>query len=131
VIGISYYILLKIILIDELINFLFTYLFSITFLYYFIPFSLIQLVHIHIYAILCEQQLTCVDPIYTIIIHKKFRKKRWNNKEILLKINKYSERGWYFRARSAFANNNFKKSLVLSHIHVACALWHCVRKRKI
>ena len=66
----------------------------------------------------------CRLYIYSYYPQYKFREKRWNNKEILLKINKYSEKAWLFRATSAYANNNFKKSLLFSHIHVKCVLWH-------
>jgi hypothetical protein len=75
----------------------------------------------------------------------KLRKIGWNNKkkllknkEILLKINKYSERVCRNTAKDLLRGGNSvpqvpllitiikKKSLLLSHIHVKCVLWHLI-----
>ena len=49
-------------------NFLFTYLFSLTFLNYFFPFTLILLVRVHFHTILFSQQPPHVDSIWLIIV---------------------------------------------------------------
>ena len=43
-----------------------------------------------------------------------------------MKINKYSERGGNSVPRVPVLTIIFKKSLLLSHIHVKCVLWHFI-----
>ena len=73
-----------------LCNFLFTYLYSIQFIYYFISFSFIYRVrfHISIQSYGNSNLHMSVLNTCTLIIRDKLRKKRWNNKEIFIQ-NKY------------------------------------------